>query len=173
MTTVVVPRFSESWRYAGWTSTQESAAGGAVDSSGDLVLCGKSNGLAFSIDDDSVTTTYSADFAAVKLQGTTGEELWTWEDSSADGADWMVSAGTDGNDNVRAQGALMTTTRWCNENNSWSTYRVFCRYGCSAPTSNLHAKPPSLLLGRPGACSRCFPSPPCQHRETGVIPQII
>lgn len=98
----VVPEFAESWRYAGWTTTQESAAGGAVDSSGNLVLCGKSNGLAFAIDDDTFTSTVSADFSAMKLLGTTGEELWTWVDSSEDGADWMVSAGTDSSDNVRA-----------------------------------------------------------------------
>ena len=80
---------------------QESAAGGAVDSSGDLVLCGKSNGLAFSIArDSSYTSTASADFSAVKLQGATGEVLWMWEDSSQGGADWMVSAGTDGSNDV-------------------------------------------------------------------------
>lgn len=101
--TSVVPGFSESWRYAGWTSTQESSAGGAVDNDGNLVLCGKSNGLAFSIGRDSSSTpTVSADFSAVKLQGSTGDVLWTWEDSSEDGADWMVSAGTDSSNNVRA-----------------------------------------------------------------------
>lgn len=82
---------------------QESAAGGAVDSDGDLVLCGKSNGLAFSIARESSSTlTVSADFSAVKLQGATGNVLWTWEDSSEGGADWMVSAGTDGSNDVSA-----------------------------------------------------------------------
>lgn len=69
MTSVVVPSFVESWRYAGWTSFQESAAGGSIDTFGNLVLCGKSRGLAFSIDDDTSTTTVSADFSAVKIQG--------------------------------------------------------------------------------------------------------
>ena len=106
--TTVAPVFSESWRYAGWTSFQESAAGGAVDSGGNLVLCGKSNGLSFSISrDSSYTSTVSADFSAVKLQEATGEPLWTWEDSSDGGADWMVSAGTDSSDDVSG---IRTTT---------------------------------------------------------------
>lgn len=99
---LVTPGFSESWRYAGWTSTQESSAGGVVDKSGNLILCGKSNGLAFAVDDDTFTSTISADFSAVKLQGSSGNELWTWVDSSVGGADWMVSAGTDSENNVRA-----------------------------------------------------------------------
>lgn len=101
----VVPGFSEAWRYAGWTTTQESAAGGIVDFAGDVVLCGKSNGLAFELtQDSSSTSTVSADFAAVKLDGDSGQPLWTWEDSSEGGADWMVSAGTDSASDVSEEG---------------------------------------------------------------------
>lgn len=98
---MVTPVLSETWRYVGWTSAQESAAGGTLDHSGNLILCGKSNGLAFSIDDDTITSTVSADFSAVKLDGTSGDELWTWLDSSFQRADGMTSAGADSDNNVR------------------------------------------------------------------------
>eukprot|EP00903_Cladosiphon_okamuranus_P014847 g13748.t1 len=101
MAVTLVPGFTEAWRYAGWTTTQESAAGGAVDFAGDLILCGKSNGLAFALTrDSSSTSTVSADFAAVKLDGDSGQPVWIWEDSSQGGADWMVSAGTDSANDV-------------------------------------------------------------------------
>lgn len=99
--TVVRAEFTESWRYAGWTTAQESAAGGAVGRDGNLVLCGKSNGLAFNLDDDTATSTSSAEFSAVKLDRDSGETLWTWVESSLQGADWMTSAGADSASNVR------------------------------------------------------------------------
>lgn len=115
---LVTPGFSESWRYAGWTSTQESSAGGVLDKSGNLILCGKSNGLAFAVEDDSFTSTASADFSAVKLEGKSGDELWTWVDSSLNGGDWLLSAGADSDNNVRAPTLRRTLKKaqlvyWC------------------------------------------------------------
>lgn len=73
------------------------------DTFGNVLLVGRtSEGELNTVDDDTFTSAVTSDFVAVKLQGTSGDVLWTWEDTSIDGADWMVAAGTDSNNDVRA-----------------------------------------------------------------------
>ena len=98
---MAAPEFDELWRWAGWTTANESANGGAVDSDGNVIMVGV-KGIEIEYNDD--TTTFndaeSGDFAAVKLSSS-GEVLWTWTDSSSDGeADILVAVDTDSNNAV-------------------------------------------------------------------------
>ena len=98
---VVAPEFDQAWRWDGWTTADESAYDGAVDSDGNVVLVG-AQGRAFEEDlfDDTFVEEYAGDFAAVKLSSS-GEMLWTWTDSSSDGeADSFFAVDTDSNNNV-------------------------------------------------------------------------
>lgn len=73
------------------------------DTFGNVLLVGRtSEDQLNTVNDDTLTSTVNSDFVAVKLQETTGSVLWTWEDTSLGGTDWMVAAGTDSNDNVRS-----------------------------------------------------------------------
>ncbi|CAM9594564.1 unnamed protein product [Ectocarpus sp. 13 AM-2016] len=98
----VVPGFDEVWRWDGWTTSDEILTHGAVDSNGDVVLVGTQGYSSVEdILDDTFEDTYSGDFAAVKLDGASGDLLWTWTDSSlGSAADLFLAGDTDSNNDV-------------------------------------------------------------------------
>ncbi|CAM9101066.1 unnamed protein product [Ectocarpus sp. 6 AP-2014] len=96
------PEFDEVWRWDGWTTLDDHANDGAVDSDGNVVLVG-SQGYAAVEDtiDDTFVDAYSGDFAAVKLEGASGEVLWTWTASSLGSeADTFRAVDTDSNNDI-------------------------------------------------------------------------
>ncbi|CBJ29523.1 hypothetical protein Esi_0149_0082 [Ectocarpus siliculosus] len=96
------PEFDEVWRWDGWTTLDEHTNDGAVDLDGNVVLVG-SQGYAAAEDllDDTFVDAYSGDFAAVKLEGASGEVLWTWTASSLGSeADMFLAVDTDSNNDI-------------------------------------------------------------------------
>ncbi|CAM9614843.1 unnamed protein product [Ectocarpus sp. 13 AM-2016] len=99
---VATPEFDEVWRWDGWTTLDDHANDGTVDSDGNVVLVG-SQGYAAAEDlvDDTFEDAYSGDFAAVKLDGASGEVLWTWTASSfGSEADIFLASDTDSNNDI-------------------------------------------------------------------------
>lgn len=99
----IEPEFDEIWRWDGWTTSDDFAYDGAVDLDGNVILVGSQGTTTVSSNpyDDTFTDVTSGDFAAVKLDGTSGEVLWTWTDSSVDDeADFMLGVDTDSNNDV-------------------------------------------------------------------------
>ena len=115
----VTPEFNEVWRYEGWGNNEtDGANAGAVDSDGNLILAG-SQGFDStpSLYDDTFTNTLSSEFAAVKLNGESGAEVWHWTDrSSGDGSqlDGILGVDTDSNNDVMLAG--FTTGYWTTSN---------------------------------------------------------
>lgn len=98
---VAAPEFDNLWRWDGWTTADETANEGAVDSEGNLIMVG-STGFESETDpyDDTFADAESGDFAAVKLSSS-GEVVWTWTASSTDGqVDSFLSVDTDSNNDV-------------------------------------------------------------------------
>ncbi|CAB1110486.1 unnamed protein product [Ectocarpus sp. CCAP 1310/34] len=113
---VATPEFDEVWRWDGWTTSDETLTHGAVDSDGDVVLVG-TQGYAAAEDlvDDTFVDAYSGDFAAVKLEGASGEVLWTWTASSLGSeADVFLASDTDSNNDVIMGGT--TEGYWSSSN---------------------------------------------------------
>lgn len=77
------------------------------DNQGNIILAGQASSDKLNTVDDETFTSYItedlSDFACVKLSSS-GEELWTWNDASGAGTDWMVAAATDSSDSVRRDG---------------------------------------------------------------------
>ncbi|CAN0511657.1 unnamed protein product [Ectocarpus sp. 12 AP-2014] len=99
---VATPEFDEVWRWDGWTTLDDHANDGAVDSDGNVVLVGSQGYVAaeYTID-DTFEDAYSGDFAAVKLDGASGEVLWTWTASSLGSeADLFLAVDTDSNNDI-------------------------------------------------------------------------
>lgn len=95
--------FDEVWRWDGWTTANDISSGGAVDEDGNVVLVGSQGTITMSYnpDDDTFTDATTGNFAAVKLDGTSGKALWIWTDSSlGDEADHFFGADTDSNNDV-------------------------------------------------------------------------
>ncbi|CAM9101347.1 unnamed protein product [Ectocarpus sp. 6 AP-2014] len=96
------PEFDEVWRWDGWTTLDEHTNDGAVDLGGNVVLVGTQGYAAaeYTID-DTFEDAYSGDFAAVKLEGASGEVLWTWTASSLGSeADTFLAVDTDSNNDI-------------------------------------------------------------------------
>lgn len=93
----VTPRFSELWRYQGLTESKEISSAGTVDSADNLLIVGYTS--------DSVigdTEALPTDVGAVKLDGSTGDILWTWLAASRESTafDYMFGIDTDSADDV-------------------------------------------------------------------------
>lgn len=86
-----------------------------MDGDGNLILVGQTNRLSLSLSDDTFTNSISGDFGAVKLNGSTGEVLWTWTDTSLGGdVDAIFSADTDSNNDIVLGGS--TEGNWAASN---------------------------------------------------------
>lgn len=86
-----------------------------MDGDGHLILVGQTNRLSHSLSDDTFTNSISGDFGAIKLNGSTGEVLWTWTDTSLGGeVDTIFSADTDSNNDVVLGGS--TEGYWTSSN---------------------------------------------------------
>lgn len=138
--------FDEVWRWDGWTTADESINDGAVDLDGNLILVGSQGSTSVSANpyDDTFNEVTAGDFAAVKLDGTSGEELWTWTDSSTgDEADYMVGVDTDSNNDVIMAGVTQGDWAEYNDNNldlavvklDGSTGNEIWRYQAAPPDS--------------------------------------
>lgn len=91
------PRFAELWRYQGLTATKEIGNAGTVDSADNLLVVGYTSEP---IDDD--VADQPTDIGAVKLQGSTGDVLWSWSAAApeAEAFDYMFGIDTDSADDV-------------------------------------------------------------------------
>lgn len=101
-TNATLLEFNEEWAWGGWTTLDESVNDGAVDTDGNLVLVGSQGRKAHEFDDDTFVNELAGDFATVKMNGNSGQVMWTWVGSSSGSqADLMLSVDTDGNNDVR------------------------------------------------------------------------
>lgn len=136
---------TEQWHWEGWTTADEEAHGGAVDSDGNLLLVGIQNNEVITYNDDLYASGGSEDFAAVKIEGASGEVLWTYVGSSTGyETDILLDCDTDSNNDVYVAGYTQGFWTMSNAPNSrhlmcakldGSTGTDIWRYQTTAPSS--------------------------------------
>lgn len=99
---MATPEFNVEWRYEGFSTGDEIGIDSAIDSDGNIIIAGVQGYRSYANDeDDTFTNEYAGDFAAVKLLGTSGAEVWTFTADSLDGeADVFYGVDTDSNNDV-------------------------------------------------------------------------
>lgn len=105
--------FKVVWRWEGWTALNETAKAGAIDSDGNIVLVGVQGQETASYEsDDTFEESLAGDFACVRIDGDTGESLWTWTGSSVGSyADVFLAVDTDSHNDVSWVLYRFTSTR--------------------------------------------------------------